>query len=1226
MNNKNHKTGFIKFGLLSLIAILLLFCIPLNTAGAGTIRGKICNSNGEIIPWAFVVYTVQTNTGVYQSVAGSINYPPNFQNPPIEGGFYISWNDADLAAVLGSSTIVKEYLMIQPPEPGQGYGVYQYQPRVYIKPAGVNSNINIKLVKAATFLIKAYDNNGNLMRWKDFINNGLGGQNIINLVNLNDETKPAVVWPVNDDYSRSTSNLFNDGLPAVIVDLSKPGPYALNVISWTTKDYGKLLLKAGSPDLNATSANYGKNQGWNLPVQSENYTKVIELNTELAKTAVADIIRRQHQTEGYYYNFKSPVYDGDWATVTEYKGKTIEQVTDALLQKLSSDPNSVLAEALRIRDELEFKAAKNAIQARKGSLDIEVKDANGNPVANSAINVKQVSHDHSFMFGMFVGIPEGSPDYFYRTSANRIFAYKKAREAGFELTTIIPSWRISVENENYNPTNPSYYYLDYAHPGEINRVWGIHKENPQDPNEPDGLTEMGFHIKLHGSVFLYPDFMVPYVRKPNGTTDIIQNRDGTYNFSLFQQDIMEQQQSLLGEFKNDISIWEAMNEPSYTNCIRIPRNTSDGTPSIHSLLASSARNIKEAKPELPSLINSAHELDFGMEYFFYGLNSDGSDPNQLYSDFKDHYYNTTYSDFLAEAQNKGNLNNVNIVGLQFYSGSHTYNGGDGPAMTPSWLVDTAQNYYDRFCKAQGRKFHITEMSVPSQFNESWKSGYWKNKWDPQTQADYVEEVFTLMFANPNVNSILWWDFLDIGAFISDGGFFTSEKNPQGEYIAKPVYERIKNLTDVQKTGATDSSGEAQFNLLAGEYEVTIQAGTQTYKKTVRINEQTSTLYAVGNTNSKPVANNQTISLNEDSYKNLVLTATDADTGDTLTYSIVTVPAHGSLSGTAPSLTYTPASNYNGSDSFTFKANDGKADSNVATVYITVNAVNDAPSAPSGLTGSALDSNRISLSWAASSDVDNGDVVKYNLYRSSSLIASAISGTSYTDTGLTANTTYTYQVEAVDNAGAKSAKSSAKSITTPALPNNAPVLAAIGNKTVDEGSLLSFVVSATDSDGDTLTYSAAPLPSGASFNTTTKTFSWTPGSTQSGTYSVTFSVSDGKGGSDSEAISITVNDVTPVNVAPRIDSFSVSPTSGTRTLEVNCEASASDANGDTLSYSWNMGNGTTKTGSSFTYQYSPSFSWWDWLVKASKSYTITLTVSDGKGGTDTRSQGITIRAR
>ncbi len=62
----------------------------------------------------------------------------------------------------------------------------------------------------------------------------------------------------------------------------------------------------------------------------------------------------------------------------------------------------------------------------------------------------------------------------------------------------------------------------------------------------------------------------------------------------------------------------------------------------------------------------------------------------------------------------------------------------------------------------------------------------------------------------------------------------------------------------------------------------------------------------------------------------------------LTYTSSTQPAHGTLSGTAPNLTYTPAANYNGPDSFTFRANDGTVDCDAATVSITVNAVNDAP--------------------------------------------------------------------------------------------------------------------------------------------------------------------------------------------------------------------------------------------------------------------------------------------
>lgn len=70
-------------------------------------------------------------------------------------------------------------------------------------------------------------------------------------------------------------------------------------------------------------------------------------------------------------------------------------------------------------------------------------------------------------------------------------------------------------------------------------------------------------------------------------------------------------------------------------------------------------------------------------------------------------------------------------------------------------------------------------------------------------------------------------------------------------------------------------------------------------------------------------------------------ALDVD-GDSLTFSIVTQPAHGVLSGALPNPIYTPNLNYDGLDSFTFKVNDGLVDSNIATVDITVTGINDAP--------------------------------------------------------------------------------------------------------------------------------------------------------------------------------------------------------------------------------------------------------------------------------------------
>src|SRR5262249_23233571 len=82
---------------------------------------------------------------------------------------------------------------------------------------------------------------------------------------------------------------------------------------------------------------------------------------------------------------------------------------------------------------------------------------------------------------------------------------------------------------------------------------------------------------------------------------------------------------------------------------------------------------------------------------------------------------------------------------------------------------------------------------------------------------------------------------------------------------------------------------------------------------------------------------------EDVALPIALTGLDVD-GDPLTYIIVSAPTHGTLSGTGATRTYTPSANYNGPDSFTYKVNDGQADSAVATVIITVRPVNDAPGA------------------------------------------------------------------------------------------------------------------------------------------------------------------------------------------------------------------------------------------------------------------------------------------
>src|SRR5688572_9274212 len=140
------------------------------------------------------------------------------------------------------------------------------------------------------------------------------------------------------------------------------------------------------------------------------------------------------------------------------------------------------------------------------------------------------------------------------------------------------------------------------------------------------------------------------------------------------------------------------------------------------------------------------------------------------------------------------------------------------------------------------------------------------------------------------------------------------------------------------------------------------------------NESSSTSITVVAPNTKPFANDQPVNVVEDTPTGITLTGSDPE-NDPLTYSIVTTPAHGTLSGTAPDVTYTPNLNYNGPDNFTFRTNDGIYNSDlVGTVAITVTPVNDAPIANNQsvnaiedvgqaitLTGSDVDGNTLTYS-------------------------------------------------------------------------------------------------------------------------------------------------------------------------------------------------------------------------------------------------------------------------
>jgi len=186
-------------------------------------------------------------------------------------------------------------------------------------------------------------------------------------------------------------------------------------------------------------------------------------------------------------------------------------------------------------------------------------------------------------------------------------------------------------------------------------------------------------------------------------------------------------------------------------------------------------------------------------------------------------------------------------------------------------------------------------------------------------------------------------------------------------------------------------------------------------------------------------------------------------------------------------------------------------------------------------------------------------------------------------------------------------------------NLPPVLDSIGDKTTSEDQELSFQLSATDPDRDTLTYSASPLPSGVSLNSSTGIFSWTPAFGQSGDYSVTFTVTDDAfpSESDSETINIVV---LRANRPPSIESVSVSPaTAYTNTTLTATPWGWSDPDGDSPGYRYQWG----KNGGNISGATSPTLAGTNFV----KGDVITCQVAPWDGtdtGASKLSNSVTIR--
>ena len=339
-------------------------------------------------------------------------------------------------------------------------------------------------------------------------------------------------------------------------------------------------------------------------------------------------------------------------------------------------------------------------------------------------------------------------------------------------------------------------------------------------------------------------------------------------------------------------------------------------------------------------------------------------------------------------------------------------------------------------------------------------------------------------------------------------------------VSPPTGMQINGITGRITWTPTTDQGPATYTIIAEAYDDADPSlsGRRTFQVIVM------------DSNRAPVANVQNLTGTEEVSLPIRLTATDAD-GDSMTYSVVTRPTKGTLAGFPPNLTYIPTVNAFGTDSFTFKANDGTVDSLPATVSITLTGVDDPPVVQGGQLVLSEDTPTAVTLNAVDPD---GDPLSYTM------VGAPQRGTL---SGTPPNLTYTPNpdVSGPDQIAFKVTDGRTESAVatlnvTIVAVNDPPVIAPPPAQTVAEGALMTLDLTASDVDlpAPSIAFSLVSGPSGMTVSPAGRV-GWTPTEAQGpSTNTVTVRASDGVGSSERsfEVVVLEVN--APPTLVPVAD--------------------------------------------------------------------------------------------
>ncbi len=283
--------------------------------------------------------------------------------------------------------------------------------------------------------------------------------------------------------------------------------------------------------------------------------------------------------------------------------------------------------------------------------------------------------------------------------------------------------------------------------------------------------------------------------------------------------------------------------------------------------------------------------------------------------------------------------------------------------------------------------------------------------------------------------------------------------------------------------------------------------------------------SVTNVNDAPVAIGTQagvteVAAREDKPLAITLAGSDVD-GDALTYTVVTGPGNGVLSGAAPNLIYSPATNYFGSDQFTYTVSDGELTSSVVAINLSVGATDDLPVADEqSLVTAANSSLAIRLTGT---DADNDRLVfaLVDLPTSGSLSGNLPNLVYTPNNDFTGTDSLAFTVS--DGTSASALAKVLIIVTEVVAPPPVKLVPVAESQSVSTQTETPVLISliGSDGDGDSLSFNLLELPVNGRLSGQAPNLIYTPDAGYSGHDSFTFSVSDGEDTSPTATVSITV---------------------------------------------------------------------------------------------------------